>query len=76
MVKEAALDNGFWDLGRFSVEYRKLFGESPSVTLRPHNPTLLETEPRKRTEPPIRLEWAFRPATPAQSENASRLQFA
>jgi AraC-like DNA-binding protein len=32
-VKRAALDVGFTELGRFSVEYRRLFGESPSVTL-------------------------------------------
>ncbi len=32
-VKYAALDSGFWDLGRFSVRYRSLFGESPSRTL-------------------------------------------
>lgn len=32
-VKRAALDAGITELGRFSVEYRRLFGESPSVTL-------------------------------------------
>lgn len=32
-VKYAALDSGFWDLGRFSVKYKALFGESPSQTL-------------------------------------------
>jgi AraC-like DNA-binding protein len=33
-VSEVATDHGFWELGRFSVAFRKLFGESPSVTLR------------------------------------------
>lgn len=33
MVKQAALSAGFTELGRFSVEYRQLFDESPSVTL-------------------------------------------
>ena len=33
-VTSIATDHGFWELGRFSVEYRTLFGESPSVSLR------------------------------------------
>ncbi len=33
-VKAAALDFGFWHFGRFAREYRALFGEMPSETLR------------------------------------------
>jgi AraC family ethanolamine operon transcriptional activator len=35
-VKRAALDAGFRQLGRFSVEYRQFFAESPSETLARH----------------------------------------
>ena len=35
-VTGIATDYGFWELGRFSVEYRAFFGESPSVSL--HRP--------------------------------------
>jgi transcriptional regulator GlxA family with amidase domain len=33
-VTGIAIDHGFWELGRFSVAYRTLFGESPSASLR------------------------------------------
>jgi AraC-like DNA-binding protein len=33
-VTRIVTDQGFWELGRFSVAYRALFGESPSETLR------------------------------------------
>ncbi|MBR0831520.1 helix-turn-helix domain-containing protein [Bradyrhizobium manausense] len=32
-VTKIVSDHGFWELGRFSVAYRMLFGESPSCTL-------------------------------------------
>jgi AraC-like DNA-binding protein len=33
-VMETATRCGFWDMGRFAVEYKQMFGESPSHTLR------------------------------------------
>jgi AraC-like DNA-binding protein len=36
-VTDVATSHGFWELGRFSVAYRRLFGESPSQSLRRKN---------------------------------------
>jgi transcriptional regulator GlxA family with amidase domain len=33
MVRKVARGLGFWDMSRFAVEYKELFGESPSQTL-------------------------------------------
>jgi AraC family transcriptional regulator, ethanolamine operon transcriptional activator len=41
-VKDAAAQFGFFELGQFSARYRKLYGETPSTTLRRHR---AEAEP-------------------------------
>jgi AraC family ethanolamine operon transcriptional activator len=33
-VTDVAMEHGFWDLSRFAMQYKKLYGESPSDTLK------------------------------------------
>jgi AraC-like DNA-binding protein len=46
-VTTVSTDHGFWELGRFSVQYAGLFGESPSATLRrpPVEPRAVQNRP-------------------------------
>ena len=44
-VTQIAADQGFWELGHFSVAYRAMFGETPSETLKRPN----DCQPRNRS---------------------------
>jgi AraC-like DNA-binding protein len=58
-VTRIVTDHGFWELGRFSVAYRTLFGESPSESLR-----------RSLEQPEIALN---RPSSLAATELTARV---
>jgi transcriptional regulator GlxA family with amidase domain len=51
-VTRIVTDHGFWELGRFSVAYRALFGEPPSETIRrPPNHAVAHPDRRSRLAP-------------------------
>jgi AraC family ethanolamine operon transcriptional activator len=49
-ISEIALDCGFWHLSQFAVDYKALFGESPSVTFRRTQAQLPATQRRRQTQ--------------------------
>lgn len=48
-ISEIALDCGLWHLSQFAVDYKRLFGENPSVTFRRTQAQLPRSE-RRRSE--------------------------
>jgi AraC family transcriptional regulator, ethanolamine operon transcriptional activator len=48
-ISEIALDSGFWHLSQFAVDYKALFGESPSMTFRRTQAELPLSERRRRS---------------------------
>jgi AraC-like DNA-binding protein len=52
-VTDIATEHGFWELGRFSVNYRQLFGESPKTTLKEDN---VQCRPIRRTNDQVCTE--------------------
>lgn len=51
-VTRVVTEHGFWELGRFSVAYRTLFGESPSETLR-RTAGVTASQLNRRTSRPV-----------------------
>ena len=50
-ISEIALDSGFWHLSQFAVDYKALFGESPSMTFRRTQAELPARAGRARAAP-------------------------
>ena len=47
-ISEIALDCGFWHLSQFAMDYKLLFGESPSITFRRTEAQLPRSERRRQ----------------------------
>jgi uncharacterized protein YhfF len=65
-VTTTALDCGFTQFGRFAVDYRRFFGETPSTTLRKAREGFVAAETVGRKTPMTHAFWAaFQDATGA-----------
>jgi AraC-like DNA-binding protein len=60
-VTDIAMDHGFWELGRFAGQYRALFGEAPSASLRRSPDDRWTSQDRPLAVPCSETSWPTEP---------------
>jgi AraC family transcriptional regulator, ethanolamine operon transcriptional activator len=66
-ISEMALDCGFWHLSQFAIDYKLLFGESPSVTFRRTAAQLPRSERRRQPSNELRTGRGKAGASPVRA---------